>query len=936
MGARTPRAGRLAAAALLLGVACTRPPKVEPPSSDGAAATAAPKVTIESVAVAAADRKVVVTYRLTDGGEPITGAAATALGASWTLAWLSVDPVTPTIPAWRSLLLTGSQTAACLPPAGPGTPGSCDPANPAYPGAWLVNQKQPGNDSGGTTAELGDGLFTYTFSGALPAPTPPDNVDLRSETLRVGVNLRSALGTPDTSTTFDFNASGGTVKSYTLVSDDKCNACHGVLTAHGRRTGVKYCVACHTWLCTDPDTIDPAAPLATDTKAKYPNPMEFGRLVHRIHRGKKLPTLFLANDATKANRTWPPDNTLYVASPGAWPGTAFTAAPPLPYRNGTNAVAAAGTKFAIVGHLSTEYVFGRIASRIENFQPAKTLAEGVGYPQDLRNCDACHTAAARETIGTGTSTDVAISRRTCSGCHPDVFYGDPADAAVTAPDTRHLAHTGGKQLDDTACKDCHVVARTGGPKLYAPIAEIHRPLDYLPRNPSLNPSPRWSRVTGEIVSVQNMKAGQLPTVKFKLYDRNGPITPLDHPTTPMDLVAPTSPVPRRMTGLSLVLSGPTSDYVTSGDAVTRATLVTRRSTAPATGSEWWDIAAGFSQVADAQGVFTYTFTTALPSTASGTWAVEIEGRRRPDGTIASPPADYVPALPAYDLATDTFNWPYTGEAISEHLTNDVKYVDVDGTGAITTDPSRARRAVVDQLKCEKCHLELNLHGANRHDVAACVLCHTPDATDWDKRPRDTRTLTDGGVTGTGMVLVNNPIDSAATTKRWGYATMDGIEERSIHLKTMIHRIHVGEREGAASLEGIRPFAIYGMVYTVTGAPSVYFFDDVRFPGNLANCELCHYPNTWTIEAIPAGAAPTTANERGTILHTGTSAKPAVATHTSTSEPKVLPITAACTSCHTSGAAVDHAAGKTSGGVEQCVSCHGESGADSVRRWHAVP
>jgi OmcA/MtrC family decaheme c-type cytochrome len=232
-------------------------------------------------------------------------------------------------------------------------------------------------------------------------------------------------------------------------------------------------------------------------------------------------------------------------------------------------------------------------------------------------------------------------------------------------------------------------------------------------------------------------------------------------------------------------------------------------------------------------------------------------------------------------------------------------------------------------------MELSLHGANRHDVAHCLLCHAPDATDWDKRPRDTRTVADGGVVGTNVVLLNDPIDPAATTKRWGYATMDGLEERSIHMKKMIHQIHVGEREGAASLEGVRPYAIYGNA-AATAAPSVYFFDDVRFPGNLANCEVCHLPGTWTIESIPAGALPTTANERGTLLHTGTSATPAVAAHTSTSEPKTLPIAAACLSCHTSGAAVDHAAGKTSGGVEQCGTCHGESGADSVRKWHAVP
>jgi OmcA/MtrC family decaheme c-type cytochrome len=426
-------------------------------------------------------------------------------------------------------------------------------------------------------------------------------------------------------------------------------------------------------------------------------------------------------------------------------------------------------------------------------------------------------------------------------------------------------------------------------------------------------------VTAEIVSVQNMRPGEMPVVRFKLRDRNGSITPLDAPTVPMDLVTPASPVPRRMTGLSLLLSGPTSDYLTGNAGITTSLLSRNGYTGAYT------LATGFVTAEDpATHEFSYTFTKALPATATGTWAVSIEGRRRPDNSGV---------LPAYDLATDSFNWPYTGEAVSEHFTNDVRYVDLS-TGALTAEPSRARRTVVSQAKCEACHLELNLHGANRHDVAHCVTCHTPDATDWDKRPRDTRTLADGGVVGSGMVLLSDPVDPAASTKSWGFATLDGLEERSIHLKTMVHRIHVGEREGVASLEGIRPFVIYGYRTSATAAPGAYFFDDIRFPGDLGNCELCHLPDAWTLEAIPADAQPTTANERGTILHTGTSTTPATSAHAA-SDPKVLPVTATCLSCHTSGAAADHAAAKTAAGVEQCGTCHGESGAESVRKRHSV-
>ena len=75
---------------------------------------------------------------------------------------------------------------------------------------------------------------------------------------------------------------------------------------------------------------------------------------------------------------------------------------------------------------------------------------------------------------------------------------------------------------------------------------------------------------------------------------------------------------------------------------------------------------------------------------------------------------------------------------------------------------------------------------------------------------------------------------------------------------------------------------------------------------------------------------------GSTLAAVGAAGAATAAHTSSSEPKVLPIAAACRSCHTSGAAEAHAEEHTDGAVEQCATCHGSSGANSVRGAHAVP
>ncbi len=184
------------------------------------------------------------------------------------------------------------------------------------------------------------------------------------------------------------------------------------------------------------------------------------------------------------------------------------------------------------------------------------------------------------------------------------------------------------------------------------------------------------------------------------------------------------------------------------------------------------------------------------------------------------------------------------------------------------------------------------------------MCHTPDRTDWGSSASSGRPkLYSGGPVNLG-------------------ATFDGIEERSIHFKVMVHRIHTGGREGAASLEGIEPYVIYGYGRTP------YFFDEAIFPNDLRNCTVCHDGKTYLVDAIPAGAFPTVANERPVIWHTsGTAAHVA-------GEPSVPPIQAACTGCHATGATFAHVSSKTVGGVETCAQCHSK-GSVSVDVVHGL-
>ncbi len=722
---------------------------------------------------------VVARYTLTQNGQGLAGQAAAATAPTWTLAALGTDPVS-NLTAWQSLLLTGGQTISSLPIDGPGTP----------PADVLSNVKQPGSETGGTLQDLGGGEFTYTYAAALP-----QGFDA-SQTVRVGVWLAGTPGTPSTTSTFDFVPNGGAVQRHELVLDQNCNQCHGVLQAHGGfRTGTRICATCHTYQNADPDTVDPAAP-AGATAASNPNPLDLGRFIHRIHRGQLLPTLY---DASTGDPV-------------------------------------VGQKYSIIGFRSAETVYGQIVNRTDNQQPATAVPEGVAFPQDLRNCAVCHGGAADE----GQHL-TAISRRTCGGCHPDVWF---QSAALSTDDHVHTMHPGGPQTDDTHCASCHLPpgVAAGGPD----ITQIH----VAPYR-----SPPWNGLTAKIVSVSNLKPGQMPTVVFTLTDRDGTLSPLNAPTPASDAQ---SPVPRAISSLSITVSGPTApDYQTANVPLTASVPLTT--------------------TAGADGQFTYTFTKPVPTGATGTWAVGLEARR--------------------SAATDSGAWPFTGETLDEWTDNPVEYVDV-ATGTFPGGNATVRRAVVARAQCNVCHDNLSAHGDLRHNVEYCVMCHSPDGTDWAQRPK----------------AASGNVDLSKT--------FDDIEERSIHFKVLIHRIHTGNRTGAAELDLANPFVIYGF------RGSVNFLGDVEFPGDLARCTLCHAGPTYRIESVPAGALPTVANETATIVHKASAA------HTA-SETGTLPITAACMGCHDTGAAQAHAATNTISGKEQCGVCHGKNGFMSVDQVHGL-
>jgi OmcA/MtrC family decaheme c-type cytochrome len=818
-------------------IACQQPTVGERTSS--ALPTEGPKIALEDGSVDLHGR-VVATFSLSQDGIPLALDEVKALDPRFTLATLSGHPVDQ-LRAWKSQLLTGT-TVKYLAPSGPGTP----------QGNVLTNVKQPSYEKPGSALiDLGGGRYRYVFANPLSSFDP-------DETVRIGLFL-GAAPSPSlrTCSTFDFRPSGGPVESRDLVTDDACNGCHANLVLHGSRAGVKLCLTCHTWQAADPDTIDPAAPTAqsttldpagpatTTTSITDPNPVEFGRMVHRIHRGTELPTLYQSSSSV-------------VPAPALAAGNDL----PVPFSPSNNVTAVVGQRYSIIGYRSVELVAGAVTQLAENGLGPTTLVRGITFPRDLRDCGVCHAVPdANGVPRQAYEVNGAISRRTCAGCHPDTWFGDQPFVDKAGP--VHFPHPGGPRSDDSACRDCHVQAPAGG-QLYAPTDLAHVVFSDSVRNGQ----PRL-----QIVRVDGLAPGRQPRVTFRLWDRIGAIGP--QPKNPNPMWEPDSATssftPRKFTSLTIRIVGPTTpDYGATGS------LSLASGTAQPSGDPLSLTTQGGTDE------YVYTFSTISPAAPQGTYAVGMEGRRR----AAS-------KWPFYRKDLDLFLWPYTFETVSESPDNDIVYVDsasglFDPATALSAGSARAspgaapRRTLVGEANCLRCHGRFELHGSNRHQVQYCLFCHTPTATDWARRPQ-----------------ISGKVNLAGT---W-----DGIEERSIQLKLMVHRIHTGGRTGAATLEAIQPFVIYGPA----------FYDEGIFPGDLASCPTCHVGKTYLVDAVPSWAAPTVANETASVMHAAGSSAHVQGEY----DGATLPIQAACLSCHASGATFTHVASKTVNRVETCASCH---------------
>lgn len=122
------------------------------------------------------------------------------------------------------------------------------------------------------------------------------------------------------------------------------------------------------------------------------------------------------------------------------------------------------------------------------------------------------------------------------------------------------------------------------------------------------------------------------------------------------------------------------------------------------------------------------------------------------------------------------------KTFNECAFNPIFYASTSGGTAV------ARRTIISQANCLKCHGRLGLHGGQRLNVLYCAMCHDPNADD-------------------------SPYRKSGTPE-------------SVDFRRMIHRIHSGE-------ELTQDFTIIGYQGAVVN------YNEVTYPGDRRNCVACH-------------------------------------------------------------------------------------------------
>ncbi len=314
-----------------------------------------------------------------------------------------------------------------------------------------------------------------------------------------------------------------------------------------------------------------------------------------------------------------------------------------------------------------------------------------------------------------------------------------ATSTITCSDGSNVTiHDGATGSTGAAGSSCSVATNADGSKLIsctdgtwatvnAPIATSLALTDNMP-----GVVVKILGVTGGTNSDQSFKAGDKPVVHFTVQTTAGATLGLS-----------------QLDGLQAWMSGPSNNYqhIIPTDTSKR-TLV--------------DLAA--NAVANQDGSYTYTFTTALPTNYPGPMH---DTDKFTTGELTGPlvAGTYRIAVAAYK------NYLIAGASTRDPGTATID-VQVGSATTVTTHPE-----LVTTANCNQCHQTLQMHGGTYRDVNLCVTCHTAGAED-------------GASIGTNGATCGNSGDPACPAGSTCVANKCTDNTNvTVEFRVMIHKLH---------------------------------------------------------------------------------------------------------------------------------------------------
>jgi OmcA/MtrC family decaheme c-type cytochrome len=546
---------------------------------------------------------------------------------------------------------------------------------------------------------------------------------------------------------------------------------------------------------------------------------------------------------------------------------------------------------------------------IWGFNATKHDYSEVGFPQDLRNCTVCHTAADPKTPQ-GDYWKSRASKEACLTCHANLpgssWYASHTEIGATL----RPPVTDPRQITNDLCLSCHAQGQTYGP-------------DRVHWNQNEENAAKY-KVT--IESATYDAAARKVTVRYYLADPTAN-------NARYNLVTPDC------TGSGATLAcGPTTKfgtlrfYLAYQNMVGQPTGVTEF-TAYNNGGSGANV---YFYTGTNDGTNRYTIDIPVPAdsptaAAQGTARVVGVGNVKEAELVTAWPTDPRPPVVP----------PALVNVVVQHT-----YADVALSG-----PLNPRRQIVSNDKCNVCHGALGttsgsntlanaFHDGARNTVEACALCH-------DQNRYSSTVMTNGRALSENYSFKRMIHGIHGNSKRQypfthGNNVIGAFDKNTFKL-TLDGLIAASTSSTVSAPAGtlFQPFSTgvvvpAGTLLGASGSTVENYAAEVAYPAVGLNCNGCHVNNSWQTDRGPIGSVVAKPIDQGTLKAGANPLDWLV----------ITPKAASCTSCHDSEKSINHVVG--AGGsafgtatqaqsfqtIESCVDCHGAGkpyGVDTVHK-----